>query len=116
MSLLSSVIIPGVGESWTDAFALTQKLITMNDGLSLSEISPDAEGILAPIAKIREVAKQLLLAEDDWSEYFIALAFCGLRDFTWTALPLGSRRLAFLVAALAFHELQTRFPIGGRES
>jgi hypothetical protein len=116
MSFLSSAIMPGVGESWADAFTLTQKLMTMNDGLSLSEISPDSEGVLAPVVKIREVIKQLLLAEDDWSEYFIALAFCSLRDFSWTKLSSGSRRMAFLVAALAFHELETRFPIGGRES
>ena len=115
MSLLSSITMPAIGESWDDAFVLIQKLITMHDGLSLNEISPDDKGVLVPVVKVREIVKQLLLAEDDWSEYFIALAFCSLRDFAWTELPLGSRRLAFLVSALAFRELQTRFPIGGLE-
>lgn len=116
IGLLSSHIMPAVGESWDNAFSVVRKLVAINDGLSLNEFTPDPENTLVPVVKAREVVKQLLLAEDDWSEYFIALAFCGLRDFAWEALPESSRRLAFLVAALALQELQTRFPIGGREA
>jgi hypothetical protein len=108
-TLLSQDIMPTIGESWDDAKAVIKQLIELNDGLSLNEL--DANGHLPSVAKVRGVAQKCLLDKDNWTEYFIALAFCSMHAMTREDLSTGGRRLMFLASALAFHELQTRFRI-----
>jgi len=56
------------------------------------------------IEAVREVVRQCLAAPSHWREYFVALAFTGLRLIDWLSETIDGRRLAYLVAALSLAE------------
>ena len=103
-SLLSDIIMPNAGESWADARNLLHDMIVLNGDSS----QLDSQSALAPITYIRQIVSECLATENQWSEYFTALAFCSLRAIMWETIPIVGRRLMFLTAALAIHELRTR--------
>jgi hypothetical protein len=109
VSLLSDTIMSKNGESWEDVRRVLQQVIHLNGCPPMMDTDKTADSSLAAIVKIREIAKECLISEDQWSEYFVALAFCSLRAVTWKTIPLAGRRLMFLVSALAIHELRGRF-------
>lgn len=95
IGLLSDSFV--VGDSWTDALQVLRQLHSVNRR---------GNATLKVIQQVREIVQQCLATPTDWTEYYIALAFCALRAMMWQERPLGNRRLMFLVAALALHELQ----------
>ncbi|GAB4510290.1 MAG: hypothetical protein OHK0046_06830 [Anaerolineae bacterium] len=105
ISLLADAVGPSIGERWEDVRGLVPQLHKLNAGKYTLETLPP---LLASIGQIRAIASQCLAAEGDWSEYFVALAFCGIRSVSWQERPVGSRRLMFLASALAVYALRTR--------
>jgi hypothetical protein len=51
---------------------------------------------------------QSLAAPEAWHEYSMTLAFTALRAMTWTTMPIASRRLMYLVSALAMSHFNQR--------
>lgn len=60
------------------------------------------------MAAILEIARECLAVTDVWAEYYIALGMSAMRALTWESLPIQNRRMMFLVAGFAFHELLQR--------
>jgi hypothetical protein len=113
-SLLSEYVLPTFGDSWEDARAVLQQLVLLNR----NTLQPDAQTpiarILEPVSSVRDIVRSCLASDHKWAEYFIALVFCGLRAITWETLPTGGRRLMFLGAALALHELDSELRLRGQ--
>jgi len=108
-SLLSDVVMASVGDSWASAREVLKEIAYLNGHGNLNGANTPATRALVAIPYIRQIVQQCLEVENQWSEYFIALVFCGLRAITWDTMPRGGKRLMFLVAALSMHELTTRF-------
>ncbi len=114
ISLLSDVVMPAVGESWQDARQVLRHIANINtDPQAALQEAPEAVvEALSSIVTLRQIAQECLAIEGSWGEYFVALTFCSLRAITWETMPIGGRRLMFLLAALAIHELQGRYKPG----
>jgi hypothetical protein len=106
-SLLSDMVMPAVGTSWDDTRRALEAIANLNASAPVHETDPGIARLLEPVVAVREIVKDCL-AEGNWDEYFIPLALCALRATTWETIPVASRRLMFLVAALAMHELRHR--------
>jgi hypothetical protein len=61
------------------------------------------------IAALRNVVRECLSTEDNWYEYYVALALCALRGITWKSMSLGGRRMLFLVSAMAIYEMNRKY-------
>jgi hypothetical protein len=113
ISLLSDLVMPAAGESWDDARAVLQHIQQLNGG----QPAPDSDSSIATameaVTEMRKVVRECLLSEEDWAEYYVALALGSLRAITWETMPIAGRRLMFLVAGLAINELRTRHRPGG---
>lgn len=108
-SILNDYVMGETDGSWDSARMILNEIIKLDGGDPLDvTLSPTVER-LETIIRIREIARQCLAEEDKWSEYYMALVFCGLRTLTWETAPIGGRRLMYLVAGLAIRELRTRF-------
>jgi hypothetical protein len=109
-SLLADVVMPQYGETWEEARQVLTKIYTFNGTHPMvAHAAPSTDPDMGAVRAVREIAQSCLLAPEKWSEYLIALAFCGLRAITWDTMPPAGRRLLFLVSALSIHELRTRF-------
>lgn len=106
---LSDYLMTDIGPDWDDARLAVQLLHKLNGGDRFSGETPGAEQTLAVIGSIREIASRCLASPNKWSEYFVALVFCGLRTLSWETVSVAGRRLMFLVAGLAIQELRTRY-------
>lgn len=111
ISLLCDVVMPQIGDTWDAARTVLGQLALMNAGVALPADTPVKEW-LGMIQDIRQIVRQCLDVSDKWSEYYVALVFCSLRSLTWETMVKSGRRLAFLIAALAIHELRTRHRLG----
>jgi hypothetical protein len=106
LSLLTDLIMPGLGDDWATARAIAHDLALLNDG----EYPPGGQfaALLTPIVSVRRVVSACLAKPDTWGEYHIALAMTALRGFAWDTITLGARRLLFTIAAMSFAELKRR--------
>ena len=59
-----------------------------------------------PLIALREIVAASLATPDHWEEYYVSLTLCALRAVSWETMMVGSRRLMFLVAALAVTSLR----------
>lgn len=105
-SLLSDVIVTRAGDSWDDARQVLEQVARLNSSNDLSDKDAASSEILASIVEIRHIVRECLAYPDRWGEYHTALAFCGLRALTWETMSVQGRRILYLNAALAIHELQ----------
>jgi hypothetical protein len=104
--------VPAAGTTWDDARRVLRHLIALNAGSAGPTDDAAIQKAMAAVKEVRQVASECLASHDNWTEYFIALTLCGLRATMWDTMPVASRRLMFLVSALAITELRTRFRPG----
>jgi hypothetical protein len=104
-SLLSDAVMPTFGSSWDDARVVLQQMIRLNQNTRQPDKTMPVAQSLDAIVHIRDIVKDCLTSNNTWAEYFVALAFCGLRAITWETMPAAGRRLLFLISALALYEL-----------
>jgi hypothetical protein len=109
VSLLSDLIVPVTGDGWDAARTALRYVAAINAREILPEGDPAVTEAFTAVLALREIVEECLATEKNWAEYFIALALCSLRAIMWETMPIGSRRLMFLVAGLAMHELRNRF-------
>lgn len=112
VSLLSDAVMAATGDSWDDARQVLVGIAQLSASPTGDGASTPLEHVLRPIRTLRQVVRECLANEEGWGEYFIALAFCGLRAVTWESMSLGGRRLMFLLTALCIHELRTNYKPG----
>ena len=116
ISLLGDAVMPAAGESWEAAYAIADHIATLNAQLPVEESDPQVSSAISAVAALREIVHECLMTEDDWSEYFIALALCALRAVTFDTMSIGGRRLMFLLSALSIHELRQKFRPGSQDT
>lgn len=105
VSILIDLVITHISSDWASLRAVLARLDRLHQRLPLD--SDDVlDKTLRIVAEIRGIVSELLAKPTDWSEYFIALAYCALRVLSWENRPLAARRLAYLVAALAFGQAE----------
>lgn len=100
VSVLIDLVIDPKDKNWETVRKVIARLDRIDQRLPL-ENEDTLDQRLGIVAEIRHIVGELLATPGDWSEYFIALAMCGMRVLSWENRPLAARRLAFLVAALA---------------
>jgi len=110
ISLLSEVVMPAAGDTWAAAALVLNYIAALNARTAPPDLDPAVSEAIAPVSAVRDIVQELLAIEDNWAEYYIALALCALRAVTWETMPLGARRLMFIVSALAMDELRRRPP------
>lgn len=110
MSLLSEGLTNEAGQDWDSLRSVIKIIMALNDASPVSAMSDQMFATIASVTAIREIVRDCLAAEDNWIEYHIALAFCGLRAISWETMSLGGRRLAFLVSAMAIMQLNRQYP------
>jgi hypothetical protein len=103
VSLLLDHVAPCVGDDWESVHQVAMLLDALNQRgapLVVSAGSQVAQA-LRPVMEVRRIVRELLARDGDPAEYFLALAMAGLRASGWRERPLGARRLAYLLSALA---------------
>jgi hypothetical protein len=106
ISLLSDLVMTTTGNSWADARKVLQYVIALNDNATLPQTDQKLSDAFSAVVAVREIARECLADPEDWSEYFVGLALCSLRAVTWETMSIGSRRLMFLLSALALTRSQ----------
>ena len=108
ISFLSDFIMPQVGETWDDAIQVLAFLVALNAQKDAAAVDSDIASICQPLVALREIVADSLATPGQWGEYYVALALCALRAVSWETTMVGSRRLMFLVAALAVTRLRDK--------
>lgn len=106
VSLLTDVVMPVIGDDWYSVRLVLRYIAALQKELPMSV--PALNEVMQHVMAVREIARECFARDTSWSEYYVALAMCALRAYTWDTLSLGSRRLMFLVAALGIYELRSR--------
>lgn len=106
VSLLTEVVMPVIGDDWWSVRLVLRYIGALHK--DLPDTVPALNDVMQHVLAVREIAKDCLAREGSWSEYYIALAMCSMRAYTWDTLSLGARRLMFSLAALSIHELRQR--------
>lgn len=114
VSLISELVVPKIGNSWDDARQLIGYLAVVDEPEYADRVPNDINDALKAIAALRQIVSQSLAAKDKWHEYSLALAFTALRAMTWETMPITSRRVMYLVCAIAMYHFSQRE--GGAES
>jgi hypothetical protein len=97
VSLLSTLVAPAFGEGWSEARRALGLLTNFMPPLTADL----GDEVLYPVLAVRDIVAGLLAAPGDWTEYAVSLAFTALRAVGFAELPLGARRLLYLVSAQA---------------
>ncbi|MBN1562641.1 MAG: hypothetical protein JXA10_02300 [Anaerolineae bacterium] len=109
LSLLIEIVaqmVPASGwEGMWDIVAMVHAINRGEDQFCQIEHIPSAA--FDAVKTIRAVAEACLVGPDQWTEYFIAQALLALRMMEWQSEPVDSRRLAFLLSALATAAVQS---------
>lgn len=106
VSLLTDVVMPKIGDDWYSVRLVLRSISALPR--TVPGNVPALNAAMQHLVAVREIARECLARDTSWSEYFVALAMCALRAYTWDTLSLGSRRLMFCLAALGIHELRSR--------
>ncbi|MEZ4666994.1 MAG: Clp protease N-terminal domain-containing protein [Anaerolineae bacterium] len=110
-SLEISYVCESIGEkvaNWNLLQAMSAIILDPNSRYETPNVEEFQHFSLDTIIRIREIVDECLATKDSWNEYYVALAFCGLRASGWKTMSLGGRRLAFLISALSFHKLSQK--------
>ncbi len=111
ISLLNDMVMTTTGDSWEDAYTVARHIASLN--APPPGHNPAVVNALQSVVILREIVGECLAVEDNWTEYFIALAACALRAMSWETLSIGCRRLMFLLAAIAMYELRKKSLLPG---
>lgn len=104
LSLYSEYIAPMIGEGWEPIRQAMGFLIDINQGRRINASAEIAEA-LQVILTLRQIVAKHLANPDHWGEYYTALLLVTLRAITWETMPVGSRRLAYVISALSAYEM-----------
>ncbi len=107
VSILSDIAMRE-SETWDDAREVLRHMIALNAQAEPEDANEEVTAALKPIRGLRAIVADGLTTRESWSEYYTALALCGLRAITWDTMQIGGRRLMFLIAALCMYEVQDR--------
>lgn len=119
ISILNDCIIPMIEHTWAGARLLLKHLITINQQQPATEpdvsangtdTPSDLENALQAIHTLRDIVRENLARPNTWREYYIALAMVALRAVTWETLPVQSRRVMYLLAALCLYDFEHHDP------
>jgi hypothetical protein len=106
--LHSQTLQPLIGADWESLLAYAPLLLSYNRSNDNTVFPEALADHTLPLVAIRGIARQVLHRSTNWTEYQIALAIAALRMVTWTtSLPVGGRRMAFLLAAVAIDTLRS---------
>ncbi len=102
-SLLTEIVSPAIEtDAWEDIWPVVRMLHEIAQTGEPPEGTLPVQRALLVIASLRGIVQECLADPGDWREYNVALALCAMRGLRWTeTLSLTSRRLLFLVSALA---------------
>ncbi|MBI1259983.1 MAG: phosphotransferase [Chloroflexi bacterium] len=106
VSLLTDVVMPVIGDDWWSVRLVLRYIASLQK--DLPDTVPALNEVMQHVLAVREIARECLAREGSWSEYYVALAMCALRAYTWETVSLGARRLMFCLAGLGIHELRSR--------
>ncbi len=108
ISLLNTVVMPRVGDTWKDIRQVIDYLSRINNRGMIPSDNPIGQALI-PISDIRHIVASIMIHCNqgivDWPQYYLALAMCALRAITWD-MPVANRRLMLFVAALSFNEIR----------
>jgi hypothetical protein len=112
ISLLGDAVMGVAGDEWSAARKIASQLAALNTAMATSSTGGERLAAMASIVTIREIVRECLAETNNWYEYYVALTLCSLRAITWPLMPLGGRRLMFLLSGLSIHELNRKFQGG----
>lgn len=104
VSLLGDAVMLGLDDTWETARHVLRHLLALHGKLA-PPVDDDILPAIGVVSAVREIVGECLAVPNRWEEYYIALALCAIRAFTWTTMSLGGRRLMFLLAGLMALEL-----------
>lgn len=113
ISIMSELVVPKISESWDDVRQLMTYLAVIDEPELADAIPENINNALKAIISLRQIVGQSL-AENKWHEYSLALAFTALRAMTWKTMSINSRRVMYLISAVAMNHFSHRE--GGHES
>ena len=109
ISLLADYILPRLeSDTWDAVWQVAHYLHHVNFGKELPQVNPALNEAFIVIQENRRIVKECLFKEDNWSEYYVALALACLRAMTWKTMNLTGRRLMYLASGLAIQTFQHR--------
>lgn len=109
VSLLGDAVMSAAGDSWESAIKMMRAVMIINKSKHPPESNnTDINQALKAIITIRKIVATCLANSKHWEEYYVALALCSLRAISWETMPLGGRRLMFLVAGMLIQEVSSR--------
>ena len=108
ISLLNDLLVPLMGESWEAARQVLAAIAALPNRPLPSSTHAMLVEALRPVMSVYEIVRENLATPENWAEYHVALALCGLRAVTWETMSIGGRRLMFLLSAHALGELRAK--------
>ncbi len=109
VSLLGDALMSTFESDWVTAKSIIKQLVLMENGDTTPIPNPHIAMTLEAIAALRKIVRECLSTEDNWYEYYIALALCALRGITWKSMSLGGRRVLYLLSAMAIFEMNRKY-------
>lgn len=109
VSLLGDAMMGALEPDWATVRLAVRCLISMSNEHPLPSDNEQIANSVRAVEAIRNVVRQCLATEDNWYEYYIALALSALRAITWKTMSLGGRRLLYLVSAMAILEMNRKY-------
>lgn len=109
ISLLADyVLLKSGSDSWDTIWEIAFYIHQLNLNKPLPDSNPILDEAIVVIQEIRRIAQMCLYQNNNWSEYYIALALTSLRAMGWKTMHIGGRRLMYLVSGLAIQTFQYR--------
>lgn len=110
VSLLAEIVAPIIpGDSWDDLRSFIGVLAGSFQAGHPESGNAALDNALGAVITLREIVGECLADPNDWREYYAALSMCALRGLRWVdTLSLKSRRLLFLISALAMAAASSR--------
>jgi hypothetical protein len=105
ISLLSALAVPRVDDSWNGARQLINYLGVVERPELANRIPSTVYDVLKAIIALRQIVEENLATSGAWHEYSLSLAFCALRAMSWKTMPINSRRVMYLISAMAMHHV-----------
>ncbi|MBA3873655.1 MAG: phosphotransferase [Anaerolineae bacterium] len=109
VSLLGDALMSTFDSEWATVRNVVKYLVAMESGHAIDGASEQITMLLGSIKALRNIVRECLSTEDNWYEYYIALALCALRGITWKTMSLGGRRMLYLMSAMAIFEMNRKY-------
>lgn len=106
ISLLSELVVPKVDDSWNGARQLINYLGVIERPQMAERVPTAVHDVLKAIIELRKIVEENLAVQGAWQEYSLALAFSALRAMTWKTMSIGSRRVMYLISAMAMYHVE----------